>query len=47
MRYVIGKVDQVQARSVKMATTGEELPADILIVGCEWASRKPDCLQLA
>ncbi|KAK9864767.1 hypothetical protein WJX84_008370 [Apatococcus fuscideae] len=37
VRYVIGKVDQVQARSVKMATTGEELPADILIVGlgCE------------
>lgn len=33
VRYVIGKVDQVQASSVKMAGTGEELPADVLIVG--------------
>ncbi len=36
VRYVIGKVDTVQANSVKMAVTGEEIPADILIVG-----RKP------
>lgn len=35
VRYVIDKVDQVQANSIKMVGTGEELPADILIVACE------------